>query len=393
MLAEWIFWLGIGLVFYTYVGYGILVWILLRFRKNKPLNDIRSANNQFPEVSLLIAAYNEAGIIAEKVKNCQALDYPADRLQVVFVTDGSVDGTPELLRQYDHIRVLHEDGRKGKMAAVERAMAYIQTPITVFTDANTFLNTQAIRELVQYFENPRIGAVAGEKRIMQQTDEAASAAGEGLYWHYESFLKKQDARLYSVVGAAGELYAIRTALFESLPSDTILDDFMQTLLIAAKGYRVAYAPEAFAEEYASADLKEELKRKIRICAGGFQSMARLLPLLNPFRYGWLSFQYVSHRVLRWTLAPLFLPFIFVANAWLFFCGSGWVYAVLFALQCLFYIQAALAYQWRNSPVSIKGFFVPLYFCIMNYSVYAGFLRYISGRQSVKWEKARRAEGV
>lgn len=389
MLAKWIFWLGIGLVSYTYVGYGLLVWLLLKFRKStKAFAAV--LDDRLPFVSLLIAAYNEAPIISEKVENCLALDYPPDKLQLVFVTDGSDDGTPELLQQYDRITVLHEAGRKGKMAAVKRAMAAIQTPITVFTDANTFLNPLAIRELVKYFENPSIGAVAGEKRIMQKAGEAASAAGEGLYWHYESFLKKQDAHLYSVVGAAGELYAIRSDLFQALPSDTILDDFMQTLLIAANGYRVAYAPEAYAEEYASADLKEELKRKIRICAGGFQSMARLLPLLNPFRYAWLSFQYVSHRVLRWTLAPLFLPFIFMANAWLAFCESGYLYPLLFVLQCLFYLQAALAYRWRDKPAPVPGFFVPLYFCIMNYSVYAGFLRYIAGRQSVQWEKARRA---
>lgn len=381
-----LFWAGVALVVYTYLGYGLVVWGWLKARKAQPRC---AAPTEFPAVTLLIAAYNEADILPAKVANCYALDYPAERLHFLFVTDGSSDGSPELLRQHERLQVMHEPARRGKIAAVARAMQQVRTPITVLTDANTFLNTHAIKRLVAHFEQPSVGAVAGEKRVRSQTGSKANAQGEGLYWRYESWLKAQDADLYSVVGAAGELYALRTHLFQDVPPDTILDDFMQTLLIAQAGYRVAYAPDAYAEEDPSADLGEELKRKVRICAGGFQSMGRLLPLLNPLRYGVLSFQYVSHRVLRWTLAPLMLPIILVANVLLAVQGAP-LYQALLGLQLAFYATAGAGYLLRGRRVPVPGFFVPLYFCIMNYSVFAGFWRFLNGRQSVNWEKAKRA---
>ena len=252
-----------------------------------------------------------------------------------------------------------------------------------------FLIPLSIKRLISCFKDPSIGAVAGEKRVRQKGRKAASGAGEGLYWKYESFLKSLDARFYSVVGAAGELYAIRTALFQPIPADAILDDFEQTLSIAQAGYRVAYEPNAFAEEEPSADVQEELKRKVRICAGGFQAMSRLIPLLNIFQHGRLSFQYISHRVLRWTIAPLCLPIVLLSNVYLAYFTATWMFKVLLLLQMGFYLQAFLGYTMQDRKIPIKGFFVPLYFCIMNYAVYAGFLRFIQKKQSVNWGKGEK----
>lgn len=388
-----LFWASAALLFYTYLGYGLLVAVWLKIREwrqgKRNVPAVRDGAVEWPEVTLLIAAYNEEAVLGEKIRNCRALDYPEGKLKLLFITDGSDDGGPELIRRYDDIRLLHQPERQGKVAALQRAMPRSESPITVFTDANTFLNPEAIRCLVAHFQNPRVGAVAGEKYIRRQSAASASSAGEGLYWKYESFLKRQDAELHSVVGAAGELYAIRTSLFQVVPEDTLLDDFMQTLLIAGAGYRVAYAPEARAEEYASAGLEEELKRKIRICAGGVQSILRLLPLLNPFQFGLLSFQYLSHRVLRWTLAPLALPLVFISALALALKGLPFYQYGLWA-QLLFYGLALLGFGLRSRSVMIPGFFVPLYFCMMNYSVYAGFLRFFFGTQGVNWEKAQRA---
>lgn len=386
-----IFFVSLLICFYTYIGYGLIVWVWLKVRPSgEPAVEGPEA---WPAVTLLIAAYNEADILKEKIANCFQLDYPPAQLKILFITDGSSDNSAAILADFPAIQHLHNPERKGKIAAVKRAMPFVETDFVVFTDANTFLNPQSIKRLIAHFRNEKIGAVAGEKRVRNKTADKASAAGEGLYWQYESLLKKQDAALYSVVGAAGELYAIRTALFQHIPADAILDDFEQTLKIAQKGHRVAYEPMAFAEEEASANLQEELKRKIRICAGGFQAMSRLLPLLNVFRFGILSFQYLSHRVLRWTLAPLSLPLLLLSNIYLVYENSGSGYRLLLFLQLAFYLQASIGYLWRNKQLNIKGFFVPLYFCIMNYAVYAGFLRFIRNKQTVNWEKAKRASQV
>jgi len=259
----------------------------------------------------------------------------------------------------------------------------------VFCDANTFLNRDAIRKIVRHYADPQVGGVAGEKRIFRKEEDNASGAGEGLYWKYESFLKRKDSEVYSVVGAAGELFSIRTALFEAPDENMIIEDFYLSLSIAAKGYRFVYEPEAYATETASVSVAEEWKRKVRICAGGFQAMSKLKHLLNPLRYGILSFQYVSHRVLRWTLAPLSLPLILISNAWLVFGGSAFFMFSLTA-QAIFYGMAAVGYTMRDRKIAIKGFFVPYYFCVMNLSVYAGYMRFASGKQSVVWDKAERA---
>ena len=192
-----------------------------------------------------------------------------------------------------------------------------------------------------------------------------------------------------MVGAAGELFSVRTPLFEEPSGDIILEDFYISLKIAMKGYRFIYEPEAYAMETASASVKEEWKRKVRISAGGFQAMVKLRSLLNPFRFGLLSFQYFSHRVLRWTLAPLFLPLILISNVLLALEGHT-IYQVVLALQIIFYMTAWLGQLFQNRKISIKGFFVPYYFSVMNLSVYAGFLRFLKGKQSVMWEKSARA---
>jgi cellulose synthase/poly-beta-1,6-N-acetylglucosamine synthase-like glycosyltransferase len=272
------------------------------------------------------------------------------------------------------------------MAAVDRAMGYVQSPISVFTDANTMLNQAAIKKIVRHFADPEVGGVAGEKRVCSA--DGASARGESLYWRYESFLKRKDAEWGTVVGAAGELFAVRTDLFNSLPAHTILDDFVQTLLVVKSGYRVAYEPAAYAMESASLNLREEWKRKVRICAGGFQSIGMLGDLANPFRYGRVSFQYLSHRVLRWTLAPAVLPLLLLSNILLALSGDTFMQAILL-LQVLFYLQAAQGFALAGKKVRIPGFFVPAYFLMMNWAAYRGFFRYLGKTQSAVWEKASR----
>ncbi len=344
-----------------------------------------------PQVTLLIAAYNESDCIRNKAVNTLELDYPADKCDILFVTDGSNDGTEKILREFMHdprVRVLHAPVRRGKLAAVDRGMKYVPSPIVILTDANTLLNKSAVRNIVRHYSDPNVGAVAGEKRIRKELLKDGSGAGEGLYWRYESALKRLDSELHSVVGAAGELFSFRKELYRPVPPDSIIEDFHLSMCIAAEGYRVVYEPEAFAEEEPSASLSEEMKRKIRICAGGFQSIVRLAPLLNVKRYGILSFQYISHRVLRWAVTPFVLPVLLFLNAVLASDGNLF-YRILFAGQIAFYLSALIGYLLETSDRRSRLFIAPLYFTLMNIAAYAGLIRYLRGTQSAVWEKAQR----
>jgi cellulose synthase/poly-beta-1,6-N-acetylglucosamine synthase-like glycosyltransferase len=390
-----IFWILIFIIFYTYIGYGILLFCIIKIRRffNKAPKDI-SVSIYEPNVTLFITAYNEKDYVASKMINSMRLDYPKEKLHIVWVTDGSNDGTPELLSAYDQATVYHQDERKGKINAMNRGMKFVTSPLVVFSDANTLLGRESIRRIVGLFGSSTVGCVSGEKRIVNKEKDTASGSGEGLYWRYESALKKWDAELYSVVGAAGELFAIRTALYRDVEQDTLLDDFVISLRVAQNGYTIQYDPEAYAIETASANVTEELKRKIRISAGGIQAIVRLSPLLNIFRYGILSFQYISHRVLRWTLTPLSLmiliPLLFMLAFDERILNFGF-YATVFWLQLLFYGAALLGWFLENRSTSLKILFIPYYFFIMNLSVVLGFFRYLKKSQSVNWERAKRAE--
>ena len=395
LFLEILFWLCISLVIYTYIGYGIIAWLLVKLRnilgkQFKQYND----PNFLPEVTLAIPAYNEMSCIEAKIQNTFSLNYPKDKISVLFVTEGSNDGTSEyiqaLLPKYPNLRMIGGDTRRGKIEAMNMAIKTIKTPIVIFTDANTNLNHQVIKNIVRHFQDPIVGAVAGEKRIETEGTEAAAGAGEGLYWKYESFLKKLDTQLYSVVGAAGELFAVRTHLFGEVEKDTLLDDFMVSLRIAADGYRVIYEPDAYASERPSFSIQDEMKRKIRIASGGFQSIARLGFLWNIFKYGLLSFQYISHRAMRWAVAPFCLPLILLLNFAIVISEPSLIYELFLLGQIVFYVLAIIGYYLENQKIRLKLLFVPYYFSFMNYCAIRGYLRYRNGLTSGIWEKVKRA---
>lgn len=387
ILTEWLFWISIFIVFYTYLGYGMLLYLLVKIKEliKKPVP--KELPTPLPDVTLFIAAFNEEDIVHKKMENCRALSYPANKLKIMWVTDGTTDRTNQLLAEYKDVKILFHPARKGKTAALNRGMQYVNTHIVVFTDANTMLNKEAIREIVRQFSDPKVGCVAGEKRVEIHTAQGATA-GEGIYWKYESALKRLDDRLYSAVGAAGELFAIRSELFQEMPSDTLLDDFILSLRIAQQGYKIAYCKEAYATETASLNMKEEEKRKVRITAGGLQSIWRLRSLFNIFRYPVLSFQYISHRVLRWTVTPFALFLLYPLNIVLAWSGSS-IYIIFLLLQTLFYILAFIGYKMEQKNIRNKLLFVPYYFSFMNINVLKG-IHYLSvNKGNGSWTKAKR----
>ena len=378
-MTTTLFWLCLAIVVYTYVGYGLILYLLVFIKrlaiKAKPLADI--TDDCLPEVTLMVCAYNEEDIISEKMSNIHSLDYPADRLHLVWVTDGSTDNTNSILSAYPDVKIVFSPERRGKSAALKHGIKEVSTEIVMMTDANTMLNPGAVREIVRLMQNPKVGCVSGEKKVKAKSDSDEAAQGEGLYWKYESTLKRLDSELYSAMGAAGELCVIRRQLMTDIPDDTLLDDFVISMEIVRMGYKIAYTSKAFAMEYGSADLHEESKRKRRIAAGGLQSSWRLRSLMNPLRHPVVAFQFVSHRVLRWTITPVCLFALIPLNTILVLSGEGIIYTIIWILQILFYASA------------LAGMRISKYFVFMNLNVFRG-MEYLLNNTSGTWEKAKRA---
>ena len=346
-----------AIVFYTYLGYGAVLYLLVLAKrlltKAKPQADI--PDDCLPEVTLMVCAFNEEEIIKEKMENTRPIDYPKDRLRLMWVTDGSTDSTNDLLAEYEDVKVVFSPERRGKAAALKHGIKEVDTEIVVMTDANTMISPTAIREIARLMQDPKVGCVSGEKKVMAKNEGDKAAQGEGLYWKYESTLKRLDSELFSAMGAAGELCVIRRQLMTDIPDDTLLD----------------------AMEYGSANMHEESKRKRRIAAGGLQSCWRLRSLMNPLRHPMVAFQFVSHRVLRWTITPICLFALIPLNTILVLSGEGSVYTVIWILQILFYAAATF------------GIRIPAYFVFMNLNVFRG-MAYLFNNSNGTWEKAKRA---
>lgn len=387
ILWKCVFWVSCFVVFYNYAGYAIVAFIFVLFKKEKQIAN----QNFYPSVSFIVAAYNEEDCIQKKIENSLQQIYPPGKIELIFITDGSTDSTPDIVRKYSSIQLLHTKDRKGKSAALNRAVENASNEILIFSDANTILNAEACLRIAQHYVDESVGGVAGEKKVIAVTTKQKNNAAdsEGFYWKYESALKKIDSAFHTVVGAAGELFSVRKHLYDPVPSNVILDDFVISIKIALKGFRIVYEPNAFAMELPSFSIEDEKKRKVRIAAGGFQAVAMLPEALFFWKHLKLSFLYISHRVLRWTLSPLCLISAFLSNFILFISLPDTFYKVLFLMQFLFYCSAFLygfSSKLRNKIPAAK---LAYYFTFMNVSVFEGFLKFIKKNQSAAWEKAKR----
>ena len=388
-----LFWAMLLIVFYTYIGYGILLYIIIRlkrFFRGKPREAVLPPDEELPDMTLLICAYNEEDVVAEKMKNTLAIDYPKDKFRIMWVTDGSNDHTNELLKAYPEVDIVFSPERRGKSAALKHGLRELKTRYVAFTDANTMLNPGAMKEIARQFMDPTVGCVSGEKRVMAKKDGDMAAEGEGLYWRYESTLKRWDSELYSTMGAAGELYAIDPTLVREVPDEALLDDFMMSMYVVEAGKRIAYAPDAYAQEYGSANIFEESKRKRRIAAGGLQSIWWLRRMLNPMRQPLVTFQYVSHRVLRWSVTPVATIILLIVNGLLSIMGAGLFYDIILILQILFYTMALIG--WLSSRYGHKNkiLYTIYYFVFMNINVFRGMAYLRTHGKSGAWEKAKRS---
>jgi cellulose synthase/poly-beta-1,6-N-acetylglucosamine synthase-like glycosyltransferase len=371
-----------SIILYSYVGYPLLLAVISVFKSRS-----KQTATQLPLVTVIIAAYNEEAVIGKKIENTLAADYPLEKLQLIVAAQGSTDRTAAIAAAFPNVLVMQSAERKGKAVAVNEAVAQAIHPVVVLTDANTLLTPQTIQRLVLKLNDAATGAVAGEKKVVDANN--ATVSGEGLYWRYESWLKQQETVFYTVVGAAGELFAFKKELFVPIPAHAVTDDFFLSLSVNMQGKKVAYAADAISTEAASHSLKDEWNRKLRIAAGGIQSLLLVKKALNPFRYPVLSFQFFSHRVLRWLFCgPAFLVLL-LANVMLANTTSFACYGVVLLLQILFYVFALIGYFISVQKKSFFLFTVPFYIVFMHAAMMAGFVRYFTNGQSVLWEKAQR----
>ncbi len=384
------FWILLILIVYSYIIYPVILFVLATlWGKNKQTNKI-GGNKDLPTITLLVTAYNEVDVVDQKVQNSYSLKYPEEKIEYLWVTDGSDDGTPQKLRAYKDIKLLHSDERKGKIHAMNRAAKTVESDIIVFCDANTLLTQDTLLNIGKQFSNPKVGCVAGEKQIISDANSAAGA-GEGLYWKYESWIKKYDYKFNTTLGAAGELFAVRKNLYQPVEPDTVLDDFIISLRIAAAGYVVAYEPKAIARELPSLSVHEEMKRKVRIAAGGFQSLGRLKQIMNPFKMPRLAFQFFSHKFFRWMICPLALLFIIpVHMAIIIQNPQDLIFWGLAGAHLLVYVFALTGWMMEKKQLSQSWLYLPYYFISTNYAQIRGLMRYLNKTQSVNWERARRA---
>lgn len=381
--SEYLFWTGLALVAYAYIGYPIVIWLGARLFGRAP-RTMELNEDVFPTLSLLIAAHNEEHVIRERLENALMVDYPHEKLDIVVASDGSTDRTVAIVRSFADrgVRLLEYPNNRGKAATLNAAWDELTAEVVILSDANTFTAPDAASRLARWFSMPDVGAVCGRLVLV---DRMTGNNVDGLYWRYETFLKTCEARLDALLGANGAIYAIRRDAFVKIPAETIVDDFVIPLLAKmSTGCRLVYDDEAMALEETPEDMRDEFSRRARIGAGGFQSIGLLSPLLSP-RHGWLAFSFFSHKLLRW-LCPFFMLMVLASN--LMLLGQP-LYRWALATQGAFYLLA-----WCGASLPGRGAVVRIVrlttlFSSMNLALLVGFFRWISGRQRGAWVRTAR----
>lgn len=377
------------LMLYAYIGFPAFLAFFAHFFGKEPdftapKEKTELSESKLPRIAIIVAAFNEEAVIADKLKNTWALDYPADRIELWVGSDGSTDATDVVLRSCSdsRLRRLLFTERRGKISVLNDIMSQVDAEIVVMSDANTDLAPDAIRQLVKHFDDPFLGCVSGELSLTQN----GGVSGEGLYWKYEGWIKRNESKLGFLIGCNGGIFAMRRELFTPLPSSTIVEDFVLTMRIVQRGYRVRFEPAAKATEPACPSSKAEMVRKIRIGAGGFQALGLTAGVLSPL-HGFASFAYWGHKVLRWCV-----PFVFLSSllANIALCKIP-AFGAFLAIQTLGILVAILA-SVVPATIKLPRWTRPVsYFFLMNYALFCGFFRFLFGTQRVTWEKAPQSD--
>ncbi len=367
---------------YVYIGYPVLLIVLDKLIKGKTLQTADIT----PTVSLIVSCYNEVDVIEQKIVNCLAIDYPQQQLEIIFVSDGSDDGTDELIRQYcnERLKLIRQEGRLGKTMGLNLALAEAGGEIVVFSDANAMYKKDALKMLVRNFQDDAVGYVVGAA-IYKDEKESSAGASENAYWQYEIFIKKIESKLHSVVGGDGAIYAIRKSLYQPLDQEDI-NDFVNPLQIIAKGYRGIFDAEAICYEQTAGDFDKEGKRKQRIVNRSFSGLMKNKTVLNPLKFGFYSLELLSHKLLRWlipffiliaatgitVLAQMKLPIF----QWLLLFGIVFVWSILLG---------KILKDWSACP---SVFLIPYYFFLVNINSMKGVIQSLRGQVQITWSTPR-----
>jgi len=363
-----LFWMSFFWIFYAYIGYVAILTIVSSLRKRRIIKD----DNFTPSVSFIIAAYNEEAAISRKIEETMGLDYPKGKIEIIIASDASTDRTDEIVLGFEPrgIKLVRMDERRGKTEAQNLAVSKAKGEILVFSDATTLLNKDAVKKLVRNFKNPEVGCVGGQEKFIKSDKEISKEAG--FFWRYEKFIRGKESDFNTMIGVSGCIFAIRKKLYKTL-DESLIEDFALPLEVAKAGFKVIYEPQAISYERAAANTKLELMRKTRIVSGGINVIVKMKELLNPFKYPFLSFQLISHKIFRWG-APVFMISLFVSN--LFLVNSGMGFFVLAILQTIFYLSAILGHRLIR------------HFCIVNFAAIAGIFQFFKGSRKVIWEPIR-----
>ncbi len=367
---------------YVYLGYPVLLIVLDKLVNGKA---IRTADIQ-PAVSLIVSCYNEVDVIEQKINNCLAIDYPKHDLEIIFVSDGSDDGTDQLIKQYtnEHIKLIRQEGRLGKTLGLNLALAEAQGDIVVFSDANAMYEENALKMLVRNFNDSTVGYVVGAA-IYRDDEETTAGTSENIYWEYEIFIKKIESKLHSVVGGDGAIYAIRKSLYEPLDQEDI-NDFVNPLQIIAKGYRGVFDADAICYEQTAGDFDKEGKRKQRIVNRSFTGLMKNKTVLNPFKYGFYSLEILSHKLLRW-LIPFFI-LIAAAGTIVLAQTEIVVFQWMLLLGILFIWSILIGRLIKNWPGCPSILLIPYYFYLVNINSLKGVLQSLRGNVQITWSTPR-----
>ena len=386
--AQWLFWACLFLVLYSYFLYPLILfgayslsqvrrdWRYLASRRDRrtPSSD----GTQLSGVSLVIAAYNEEDRLPGKIENARQLDYPATKLELVFVSDGSIDGTNQILRSQEerNFRTLLLPRREGKASAINQGVALAQCDILIFSDAATLFSPDAIKKLVRHFSDPSVGVVCG---ALQFRANEESRQTEGVYWKYESMLRLMEGRLGATLTASGAIYAIRRVCFRELARDTILEDFIIPMHARKEGFRVVYDPEAVAVDFAASSVAGEFTRRVRLAVGGFRALGDLMD--TPLE-GFSLLAFVSHKLLRW-MVPFLLIGMIASSCLLL---SSPFYRAVVMIQVLFYLWAAIGYLFEVQAKRVRFGQLGYFWLAMNLAFLVGFWRFLFSHRDSTWQK-------
>jgi len=387
-IAEYLFWICLLLIFYSYFLYPVLLFGAysisqmrrdLRFLASRRDRRARLLpEQQLPGVCLVVPAYNEERCLLQKITNLSQIDYPPDRMEVIFVSDGSTDRSNEILSglKSPNVRSILLPERKGKFNALNCAVREARGEILIFSDASTLFAPDAVRMLVRHFSDQKVGAVCG---AVQLFGNAESHQTEGMYWKYESMLHLMEGRLGATVTASGAIHALRKQCYRSLEPGDIIDDFLIPMHARQMGFRVLHDPEALATEFSADSVKGEFTRRVRLAVGSFRALSRVKVRQLGNLAGWAL---LSHKVLRWIL-PFLLIGVFVCN--LFLLGQP-LYRIAFFCQLAFYLWAALGFVFRQKMQGARYALVGYFLVAMHVAFLVGFWRYLSGQAESTWQR-------